>query len=126
MATKPLTADRNTLNGAAIYTWAELGAADDGTPIAIPFAANLCVQVSGTFDGATCVLEGSNNGTVWSTLHSERVSNNASVTLSFTAADLRHVLEQPVYIRPRTSGGGAASVVDVTLVVRAEYAKVSY
>jgi hypothetical protein len=125
MATKPVTSDRNTLNGAIIFRWEALGDADDGAPISIPFAANSAVQVEGTFGGATCVFEGSNDGTNWHTLHSERVSSNNSMTLSFTAASVRHVLEEPVYMRPKTSGGTGTDL-DVTLVVRAEYAKVSY
>ncbi len=126
MATKPLASDRNTLNGAVIYSWADLGAADDGAPIAIPFAAAVTAQVSGTFDGATCVVEGSNDGTNWATLTSPKTAAGASVAASFTSAAILGLAEQPVYIRPKTSGGGAGSAVDVTLVVRAEYAKVAY
>lgn len=125
MATKKPTADRNTLNGAVIYTWAELGNADDGAPVSIPYAANNVIQVEGTFGGATCVFEGSNDGTNWHTLHSERISSSASMTLSLTSTALRHVLEQAVYLRPKTSGGTGTSLT-VTMVSRAEYAKAAY
>lgn len=128
MATKTPTADRNTLNGAVIFTWEALGNADDGAPVAIPYAADMTVQVTGTFGGATCVLEGSNDGTNWRTLHSERVASGGgsnSVSLSFTSTGLDKVYETPVYVRPKTSGGTGTDL-DVTLVARALYSKVGY
>jgi hypothetical protein len=125
MATKPVTTDRNTLNGAVIYRWADLGNADDGSPVSIPYAADNVIQIEGTFGGATCVFEGSNDGTNWHTLHSERISSNSSMTLSVTSAALRHVLEQAVYLRPKTSGGTGTSLT-VTMVSRAMYGKVGY
>lgn len=125
MATKKPTADRNTLNGAVIYTWAELGNADDGAPIAIPYAADITVQVAGTFGGATCVFEGSNDGTNWQTLHSDRVLNGDSIALSSTSAGMCHLMEHPVYLRPKTSGGTGTNL-NFTLVARALYGKVAY
>lgn len=125
MATKKPTVDRNTLNGAVIYTWEALGNADDGAPISLAYAADITVQVAGTFGGATCVFEGSNDGTNWFTLHSDRVVSGSSVALSSTSAGMCHLAEKPVYMRPKTSGGTGTDL-DFTLVARALYSKVAY
>lgn len=84
-----------------------------GTPLAMMPWADRCVQVVGTFDSATVVIQGSNDGTNWATLADPQ--GNA---LSFTATGLEAILELPRYIRPSTSGGGGSQDIDVYLVAR--------
>jgi hypothetical protein len=122
MATITATTDRNTSNGAIIVTWAAMGNADTGTSFAVPSAANLTFQQSGTFGGATIVLQGSNDGTNWSTLTQ---TGGANVAFSYTTAGVHCPVEMPVYVRPVTSGG-TGSAVDAVLVCRAVYQKMGY
>src|SRR5258708_30422689 len=77
---------------AVVTTWTPLAAAGDiGQPLQRTDLADRSVQVTGTFAGATIVLEGSNDGTNYFTL-----SNPAGAALSFTAAGLMHV-HQPTH-----------------------------
>ena len=55
MATVTPTTDRNSINGAIILTYA-LTTADTGTAMALPIAADLTAQVSGTFGAATVLM----------------------------------------------------------------------
>jgi hypothetical protein len=122
MATINLTsADRNSVNGAILLTWAALGNADDGAPYAVPFAANITVQVIGTFGGATVKLQGSNDGTNWFDLTKRAGTSSAS----FTAAGGATANENPAYIRPVTSGGTGTNV-NAIVAIHAIHEKVGY
>jgi hypothetical protein len=119
MASVNATTDRNSLNGSVLVTWA-LADADTGTAFPIPYAADLTVQVSGTFGSATAVLEGSNDGTNWSTLNAVVGTNT-----SFTAAGMRKTVENPGYIRAKTTGG-TASAISVVVAIKAMFDKKAY
>lgn len=119
MATPNPTLDRNSLNGALLVSW-PLGDADTGLPFAIPFSADITVQVAGTFGSSTVVLEGSNDGTNWVTLGAVVGTNT-----SFTSAGIRKAAEAPAFIRAKSSGGTSAATV-VTVAVKAIFEKVSY
>ena len=122
MATITATLDRNASAGAIIVTWASMGTADTGTSFLVPSASNLTLQQSGTFGGATIVLQGSNDGTNWATLTQTGGSN---VAFSYTTAGVHCPVEMPVYVRPVTSGG-TGTVVDAILVCRSVYQKMGY
>lgn len=93
---------------ARVVSWA-MGIADTGLPIESFRRADKSVQIAGTIGGATIVIQGSNDGSNWSTLR-----DPASVDLSFTAAGLKAILEHTRFIRPVTSGGtGSAIVVSI-------------
>jgi hypothetical protein len=99
-----------------LVTWTSLIAASDvGAAFELPEWADNCVQiVANTAGGATCVLEGSNDGTVWGTL------NNAQGSAISTAATLapKQIVERPRYIRPNLSGtGGGTQDWTITLLV---------
>jgi hypothetical protein len=85
-------------------TWT-LGNADTGVGVNIPRWADRTVHVTGTFGGATILIQGSNNNTDWLTLN-----DNAGVALSFTAAGMKVILENPLYIRASSSGGTGTDV----------------
>ena len=119
MAAVNATSDRNSLNGAVLITWA-LADADTGTAFPIPYAAEITVQVSGTFGSATAVLQGSNDGTNWATLNAWIGTNT-----SFTAAGIRKAVENPGYIRAVTTGG-TASTISVVVALKAIYEKTGY
>lgn len=95
-----------------IATWSAGATGDSGTAVELPEWSDNCVQVTGTFGGATVTVEGSNDGSTWATL------NNAQGTaISLTAAGLKQIVERPRYIRPTVTGGAASAMV-VTLVMR--------
>jgi len=96
---------------AIVATWTPLAAAGDiGQALQRTDLADRSVQVTGTFAGATIVLEGSNDGTNYFTL-----SNPAGVAVSFAAAGLMQVNLPTAWVRPRvTVGAGAALAVTMT------------
>lgn len=96
-----------------VVTWSDMADADVGQALAGYGSPDRCVQVAGTFDGATVAVQGSNDGTNWETLR-DPLGN----ALTFTAEGLRGVLEVPRYVRPEVSGGGASTDVNVVLFVR--------
>lgn len=88
------------------YAWLALATGDTGAPVALPNAADCSIQVTGTFGGATAVLEGSNDGgTTWVTLR-----DPGGTALSFTTANLKQVLEVVGLIRPSVSGGTSVAL----------------
>ena len=97
------------------FLWTGLGDSDTGTEFSYPGASDKSVQVSGTFDDATVVVQGSNQRTptVWATLHD--VNGDA---LSFTAAGLEVISENPLWVRVETSGGSGSAAIDVIILAR--------
>jgi hypothetical protein len=73
------------------------------------------VHLFGTWDSATVVIQGSNDGNDWQTLR-DPAGNN----LSFTANGLKAILELPRYIRPSKSGGAASDAVTVIINARGD------
>lgn len=105
--TNNLTSDR-----VHIITWVTT-AADTFTSVEIPGSADRSVQMSGTWNSSTIVLEGSNDGTTWFTLN-DPFSN----AISFTADGLKQITEITRYIRPRISAGTPTSVTITALLRR--------
>lgn len=69
------------------------------------------VQFSGTFGGATCILQGSNDNLTWYTL-TDPQGNSISTVAS---AILEQVSEATRYIRPSSSGGDGTQAVICTV-----------
>lgn len=117
MATITGTITSITDNGAldvCLVSWPAMGNADTGTAIKLGGASDRSVQIEGTFGGATVVIQGSNDGTNYETLH-----DPTGTAISKTAAALVQVLELSRYIRPVTSGGTGTSVT-VTMVTKGQ------
>lgn len=94
-----------------IVTWV-MGIADTGVAVNMADAADRCVQITGTFGGATVLVEGSNDGTNYATL-----SDPQGNAISKTSAGIEQIEEVTRYIRCSTSGG-SGSTITVTLLVR--------
>lgn len=73
------------------------------------------VQLFGTWDSATVVIQGSNDNTNWVTLRDPGGNN-----LSFTSDGLKAILELPRWIRPSKSGGAASDAVTVIINARGD------
>lgn len=113
MATKQPTVNRTVQGAMSIFTatWV-LGDADTAVEVSMTDYADKSVQVHGNLGSATVVLEGSNDGANWFTLR-----DPTGAALSFTAAGLKAVLENTLYVRPKTAGGSGSNVT-VTLLGR--------
>lgn len=102
--------------GAALYTWADLANGDTGIDFSNLLLSEKTVQVTGTFGtGGTVALEGSNDGTNYETLKDPQGNS-----LSFTAAGLEAVQENPRFIRPNVSAGDGTTALTVTLAVKGD------
>lgn len=109
------TTDINTFgDNGHIVQWTGLLNGDSGVPLDMIGSADRSVQVTGTFGtGGTVLIEGSNDGTNYATLHDP--GGNA---LSLTSAQIVAVLEVSAYTRPRVSAGDGTTALAVTLLVR--------
>lgn len=103
MATIPGT---KILDGNKMYTatWA-LGNADTGLAADLHRWADRTVHVVGTFGGATVTIQGSNDNTNWLTLN-----DSSGAALAFTATGMKVILENPIYVRAISAGGGGTAV----------------
>lgn len=106
-----------THNGARdIITWEALTSTDangDSWSPGEQSAAFATVQFTGTFDSATAVLQGSNDGTNWVTL-----TSTIGSSVSFTSAGYAEVSTAFLYLRPSTSGGGGSQDIDCIVCAR--------
>lgn len=102
MATR--TSDKASINGGdarSIY-WSGLagGTADVGDAVNLPRHGAISVQVGGTFGTSTLSLQGSNDGTTWTTLIDMQGAN-----MAWTAAAFKTLRDVPRYIRPSVPSG---------------------
>mgnify|MGYP001798680175 CR=1 FL=1 len=99
-----------------VATWEGI---TSGDPTGEPYlpseqrASVATVQFSGTFDGATATLQGSNDGTNWITLR-----DTAQLDVSVTEADYAEISTAFLYIRPLTTGGGGSQSINCVLAAR--------
>ena len=96
--------------GSHKWIWDAMGNADTGDALdpnggSISFP-DKTVHVHGVnWGSATLIIQGSNDGVNWETL-----TDPSNTALSFTSDALKVILESPLYIRPKTSGGTATDV----------------
>lgn len=102
-------------NGKTIVVlWETMGNADTGTAVERTNFMDRSVQITGTFGGATVVIQGSNDGTNFVTL-----ADFNGDAISVTASGLYSIAPAVRYIRPVTSGGSGSDI-DVTLFGRSQ------
>lgn len=111
----------STRDGAIVVTWAAMAGTDDGAPFRLPCSADLTFQVAGTFGGATCALQSSNNGSTWHPL----TQSAGTSSMSYTTAACHTSNETPLFVRPNITGGTGSSIT-VTLAAFPRYAKTGY
>lgn len=96
-------------------TWTPLTSTNvSGQPIDMGHWVDRCIQISGTFDGATCKIQGSNDGTNWFTL-TDPLGSDISIS---TNAAMKQVTEGPLWMRPLVSGAGALTSLTVIAAMR--------
>lgn len=102
----------SAIGAVELFTWAAMGGSDVGDAVGFPQHADRCVQIDGTFGGATVVMQGSIDGSTWFTL-----TDPQGNSISKTSAALEQIEEVPLYIRPSVSGGTGSSI-NVRLLAR--------
>lgn len=101
------------LENAHVISWTPLTSANAaGDPIEMAGSSIRSIQFSGTFDSATIVLQGSNDGTNYVTLTDPQ--GNA---ISKTSAGLEQIEETTRYVRPSSSGGSGSQSITATLLI---------
>lgn len=98
----------------AAYQWTNLSTADTAVAVRLENMQGLAgaVQVTGTFGGATIVLQVSNDGTNFVTL-----KDGTGTNISFTSAGMAEFSTAALWLRP-SSSGGTSDDVTVTVVLR--------
>ena len=112
-----ITLTRTTNGDRDLVTWETLTSANAAGTVYESDGLRMAVatfQAFGTFDGATLVLQGSNDGTNWVTI----VDSSTTSPISLTAAGYAEISTAFAYIRPSTSGGGGSQDIDCILVAR--------
>lgn len=96
-------------------SWALTSTNVDGAPVHPNMGqfADRVLQVTGTWGGATCVLQGSNDASTWFTLND--LFGNA---ISLTANGMAAPAEAPLYMRPYLSVAGAGATLAAVLSAR--------
>lgn len=109
------------------WLWSALDADDSGQMIEFSKYADKCVHIYGTPDGATLTLYGSNDPLAIvdrdaGTLFGSKTASWIALTdpqgnsIAKTAAAIEQVLENPLYILPVSSGGGASTSWKIAIV----------
>lgn len=93
--------------------WALSGASDVGTAEMLGNFADRTITVTGTWSSATLLVEGSNDNVTFVTMTDPQ--GNA---LSKTADFIEAMLENPLYVRVSTSGGGAGTTLTAIITAK--------
>ena len=100
------TTEDVTGNGhATLVTWVLTDGDSTGDAASWVQYADRNIQIVGTFNGGTVVIEGSNDGVNYSPL-----SDAQGNALTFTAMKIEQILEVTKYTRPRITSGTGVSV----------------
>jgi hypothetical protein len=105
--------------GVTIVQWANVGNADTCTPLPLGAHADRSVQVTGTFDGASVKIDGTNDASLAYFPLTDPQGNAISISAfpaGYTAAG-EAISEATQFIKPVVSGGTAPSLT-ITLYVR--------
>jgi hypothetical protein len=101
----PPTGSSSSAKSVIVTTWTPIGDSDTCTGVENPAFADQTVQVIGTFASATVVIQGSNDNSHWATL-TDPLNNN----ISFTSTGMATLLQNPLWIRPNSTGGSGSSI----------------
>lgn len=90
---------------------------DDGAWVLLGHYNDKSLHVYGVFGGATVTFEGSNEDPP-TTGNAVGLRTPSETLISFTAKDIRQVLENPLFVRPKVAGGDGTTDLGVRLVCR--------
>lgn len=117
MATQTATTVKNQIHPFTMtIEWANLGQGDDGSWYMLGHYSDKCLHVYGTFGGATVTIQGSNqDSTPTSGLG---LTDPTQTAISMTSEGMKQVLENPLFIRPKITGGDGTTSLTARLVCR--------
>jgi hypothetical protein len=97
----------------AVFAWPAVPNGNTGQPVAYA-GRERSIQVEGTFGaGGSVSIEGSNDG------QNYHVLNDSSGTpLTLTAAALKTIGDEAIFIRPKVTAGDGTTALNITLAVR--------
>lgn len=106
--------ENGPIGSARVITWADCATGDtiNSATLENMQGGVGAVQLSGTWGGATVVLQVSNDGSTWATM---KDVNGASISATDDA--FHEFSTAGVYIRP-SSSGGSSDAVDVVVALR--------
>ncbi len=102
-----------------VVTWTPVTNADSAAPVSGHWGdyADRTIQISGTFDSATVVLQGSNDDVTYAA-----ITDPQGNAISKTSAAIEACIEGTLFVKPTFSGGGASQSLTVTLCMRRQRA----
>jgi hypothetical protein len=100
---------------ALIVEWSGLLAGDDGSWELLGHYNDKCLHVFGVFGGAIVTVEGSNEDIQTNPVG---LTDPTQTPISLSALGLKQVLENPLYVRPRVTGGDGTTALTARLVCR--------
>lgn len=90
-----------------VFTFAAMANGDTTLPLTFPNAGARTIQVQGTFGtGGTVIVEGSDDGANW-----YQLNDPSGTAISFTAAGLKQIREDSVFVRARVTGGDGTTAI---------------
>lgn len=92
--------------------WADVTNADTCAPVSKPEYADKSIQVAGTFNSASVALQGSNDGTNYAPLN-----DPGGTVIGINAAGIKAILENTLWIKPVTTGGGGSQSLTISVLV---------
>lgn len=110
----PVTAVSNTLStkgpGNNYIKWSSVINGNTGAAVQLSGFFDVTVQITGTFGGATCTIQGSMDNINWATLNDKQ-----GIALGLTAAGMKRVQEFPLYIRPSVASGDGTTLLTIQI-----------
>lgn len=111
-----LSFDSSTFHGGdrlKIYSWTLTDADPTGDALTHTSHADKTIQAYGTFGSGTITIQGANHPTsqTWATL-----TDHADAAITFTAAGMKLIAQNPWAIRPVLTGSTGATVTVIVVV----------
>ena len=113
MSVGPSTVEQIPGGGIMRIAWI-LAQGETGTDANYSGWADRNIQLSGTFDGATVAIQGSNTGSDWVTLTTMAGDSLGALAV----ACVKMVQENTLHLRPVVTGGTANTSITVTQIAR--------
>lgn len=118
MATVSAEHIANGIMGSVVTKWLSMPQDSDGGYVTIANHSDKTVQIYGVFGGCSVVIEGSNDPLVESDINNSTwwtLKNWDGEAMTKTAAGGWVILDNPIYVRAKTTGGDGTTSVNVVL-----------
>jgi hypothetical protein len=102
-------------NNIIVVSWLAMPKDNLGVPWCSAEYPDKTVHIRGTFDAGTVTIEGTNE---LIPVNYIGLADPQGTAISQGIAGIEAILENPLWIRPRVTGGGAACAIDVIMVAR--------